>query len=1094
MKISKLKFIIIIVLAGAVTLALFQEAFTKERKGYQSPPLLAPVSNNWLQVNNINTIFRSDGYFNYDKITYPGGEAGMMWPTSSSSRLTIDFSTGISVGAKVNGQLRLAWSLYNTHYSAGNIPVIGQVPPTSVCSDPRMKMYQVSLVDPSLFNGGVRQKISQGRTYTCTYDSWASWPVDLGAPYVEVNGLPGYQPDLNGDRPGIGNSSTTPDEILWCVFQDYTNCTNAVHASELSLAGGTVPIGVEIQQTAFAYLSPGLTDMYFVKWKIINKSANQWDSTFIGIVNDADVGYASDDATGCDSAKSVGFIYNFDNDDEGFYGPNPPAIGFKYLQGPLVYTGNQSDTAKLPYGNFVGYIQLGMTNFNLFRNNNDPCLGDPDNATAGYNFLRGRDGCGNPLYNWAFNYPSKYAYNSSLCPRSGWYDSVGADKRFIQASGPFVMHSGDTQVVTIGAFCARGSDNLNSVCKLLENSARVQDFYNSNFKAIPLPPAPTVSTVADGDGKIILYWTNKSESYDQFDSLGLTGSWKFEGYNIYQVKPGTNGESSTDRYLIAVLDVINGITTVYDTLRVLQPDGTTQEEVLPVAWGNNYGVGHYITLIQNKYPSGVNDFFINGQTYKFAVTAYGVNQNAGKPFKVLENPVSAQIVNVIPNYNIMGTELIHNKFDTLAITRPDKVILPVVLDPLKVLSASYKIIFTSDTTWDAWRHYQGRDSLVLRNNNILSILDKRAQIFDGIIFSADTISKANYGVIKDPSSTSQSKNLGWTYTGNRNLAGVDTAVLIGIQATLRPAQSISMGLSWPNGRAYRDGFTSKIDTSFLRVSTLKNVKITFGQTQKAYRYMGTMNNAPLKDYSTTVPFKVEIDDPQDTNSSTPRQLNVGFYDKDSSGTWNPSNTPDGGQEILFIFYSTYSSDSSGYYAKNPMFLTQFRNLDIQYIWWPRLLSSGPAYNNGDVLKIVPYTRLQYQQSPGTVTVIDIAPTTAPTIGSTEIAKNRNELEQVRVVPNPYYGGHAQETSPFDRFVKFMNLPKQVTIYVYSLNGNLVRQISKNSDATSMNWDLLNTDSFPVASGIYIAYIDAPGIGSKIIKLAIFTPEERLDRY
>lgn len=1097
MKISKLKLIIMLLLVGAVSLALFQDAFSKERKGHQSPPLLAPTSNNWLQVNNINTIFRSDGYFNYDKITFPGGDAGMVWPVSASSRLTIDFATGIAIGAKINGQLRVAWSLFNTHYSPGNIPVLGQVPPTSVCSDPRFKMYQVSLVDPALFNGGTRQKIAGGRTYTCQYDAWSTWPVDLGAAYVEVNGIPGYQPDFNGDRPGIGNSSTTPDEILWCVFMDYTNCTNNNHLAEISLAGGTPPLGAEIQQTAFAYLSPGLTDMYFVKWKIINRNASDWDSTYIGIINDADVGYASDDATGCDTAKSVGFMYNFDNDDEGFYGAAPPAIGFKYLQGPVIYTGNNSDTAKLPYGNLVGYRQLGMTGYNKFLNlSGDVCNGDPDEAGPAWEFLKGKDGCGNPLYNWAFGYPSSYVYNGSLCPRTGWYDSSGSDKRFIQTSGPFIMKSGDTQVVTIGAFCARGSDNLNSVCKLLENSQRVQDFYNSNFKAIPLPPAPEVSAVADGDGKIILYWGTKSESYDQYDSLGLTGSWRFEGYNLYQVKPGTNGEANADRYLLATYDVINGITTVYDTLRVLQPDGTTKEEYKPVAWGNNYGVTHHVVLTNNKYPTGVNDFFINGQTYKFAVTAYGVNVNAGKPFKVLENPVSAQVVDVIPNYNIIGTEFINKKYDTLAINRPDRVMFPVVIDPMKVVTASYKLKFMTDTTWQVFRIRNSQTDTLIWYSPVRSINDNRALIADGIMWRLDTIAKSLYGVMPDPAPGTQSYVNGWTYTGNRNLQGVDTAVLIGINGTLRPMQNLSMGLSWLNGTNYRSGFTSKIDLTFLNTSALKNVKITFGQTQKAYRWVGNFNNnaTTLRDYQTTVPFKVEIDDPQDTNSATPRQINVGYLDSDSNGVWDPKNTPDGGQELLFIFYSTYSTDSVGGYAKRINISSQFDDLDMMYIWWPRLINNGPVYNNGDIMTIVPYTRLQAQQSPGTPTVIDIAPTTAPTVGNTELAKNRGELEMVRVVPNPYYGGHAQESSAFDRFVKFMNLPKNVTIYLYSLNGNLVRQLSKDNNVTTLNWDLLNTDNIPVASGIYIAYIDAPGIGSKIIKIAVFTPEERLDRF
>jgi hypothetical protein len=242
-----------------------------------------------------------------------------------------------------------------------------------------------------------------------------------------------------------------------------------------------------------------------------------------------------------------------------------------------------------------------------------------------------------------------------------------------------------------------------------------------------------------------------------------------------------------------------------------------------------------------------------------------------------------------------------------------------------------------------------------------------------------------------------------------------------------------------------------------------------------------------------IPFKVEIDAPIDT-AGPPRQVNVGFYDYDSSGTWNPKAADDGGLEYVFIFYSTYSDQFNSFYNKNVGFLTQFKLLDILYVWWPRLLNGGqPAFQNGDVMTIIPYTRYKRFQTPGRVTVTEFS-TSAPIIGSTELAQQRNELSMVRIVPNPYYGGHSQETSPFDRFIKFMNLPKTVTIYIYSLNGNLVRQLSKDNNETTLNWDILNTDRIPIASGIYIAYIDAPGIGTKTMKIALFTPEERLDAY
>ena len=120
------------------------------------------------------------------------------------------------------------------------------------------------------------------------------------------------------------------------------------------------------------------------------------------------------------------------------------------------------------------------------------------------------------------------------------------------------------------------------------------------------------------------------------------------------------------------------------------------------------------------------------------------------------------------------------------------------------------------------------------------------------------------------------------------------------------------GLSWPSGGAFRLNYTSKIDIlHFLKISALKNVKITFGTTQKAYRYRGGFSTSPYQDY-VDVPFKVEIDDPLDTNSNVRRQLNVAFLDYDSSGTWNPKNSADGGNEFVYIMYSTYDANSNNF--------------------------------------------------------------------------------------------------------------------------------------------------------------------------------------
>jgi hypothetical protein len=96
-----------------------------------SPTPLAPIQQIFMQGNNINTTFRSDGIFNYDWITFPSKESGMIWPVSSNTRQTINFTSGVWVGAKVNGQIKVGAAAYASHFTPGNIPVLGQVTPLS---------------------------------------------------------------------------------------------------------------------------------------------------------------------------------------------------------------------------------------------------------------------------------------------------------------------------------------------------------------------------------------------------------------------------------------------------------------------------------------------------------------------------------------------------------------------------------------------------------------------------------------------------------------------------------------------------------------------------------------------------------------------------------------------------------------------------------------------------------------------------------------------------------------------------------------------------------------------------------------------------
>ncbi|MCE9539831.1 MAG: T9SS type A sorting domain-containing protein, partial [Bacteroidetes bacterium] len=93
------------------------------------------------------------------------------------------------------------------------------------------------------------------------------------------------------------------------------------------------------------------------------------------------------------------------------------------------------------------------------------------------------------------------------------------------------------------------------------------------------------------------------------------------------------------------------------------------------------------------------------------------------------------------------------------------------------------------------------------------------------------------------------------------------------------------------------------------------------------------------------------------------------------------------------------------------------------------------------------------------------------------------LSLINIVPNPYYAysGYEQKTS--DNVVKITNLPRNCTVSIYTLNGTLIRTITKSDDdiKASLDWDMKNQARIPIASGMYIIHVDVPNVGEKILK-------------
>ena len=202
----------------------------------------------------------------------------------------------------------------------------------------------------------------------------------------------------------------------------------------------------------------GMTE--FLKYRIINKGNRILKDLFISLWLDPDLGWMGDDLIGCDSLENRFFCYNETNDDPQFNGP-PPAIGFKVLEGPIIYSlGDTATVDGLPRPNFKN---LGMYSFNKYINGTDP-----DNYVESYCYMIGLDAKNHclPLHNPTTGQPTRFACSGDPVAGTGWIDDYADDRRMMASFGPFTFRPGDTQQVFFKMAVGQGNNRLGSITSL----------------------------------------------------------------------------------------------------------------------------------------------------------------------------------------------------------------------------------------------------------------------------------------------------------------------------------------------------------------------------------------------------------------------------------------------------------------------------------------------------------------------------------------------------------------------------------------------------------------------------------------------------
>ena len=140
-----------------------------------------------------------------------------------------------------------------------------------------------------------------------------------------------------------------------------------------------------------------------------------------------------------------------------------------------------------------------------------------------------------------------------------------------------------------------------------------------------------------------------------------------------------------------------------------------------------------------------------------------------------------------------------------------------------------------------------------------------------------------------------------------------------------------------------------------------------------------------------------------------------------------------------------------------------------------LVISGSQPAEGTVIRLVPAFPLVEEN------VFEI---TMPKADLNSKEKAKDQMDKINVFPNPYYVTHSLEVSNYNRYVRFINLPEKATIRIFNLGGTFIQKIEKDSRYDFIDWDLRNHHNVFIASGLYIAYIELPEIGNKILKIAV----------
>jgi len=997
---------------------------------------------------------------------------GFYWPGGINATKSAVFEDGLIFGALIGREIRVNGNTHRQGLQAGKILDTGEA------DDPTLEKYRVYRIKKGWEN------LPPGPDKNEFQRDYEEWPMEDGAPYEDLDG--------NGEyTPGVDVPKFVGDEVVWYVSND-------MDATRSTFTYGTLPMGLEIQTTVFAFNRTGdLGDMVFKKYLLINKGQNLLKDMIVAYWSDTDLGDAGDDFTGCDTSLSLGYTWNGDNDDGGgtgaSYGTPPPAMGYDFFQGPIVEAG-PSDSAKFLGTYRHGYRNLGMTSFVLYINTNDypwqdPQQGVPQGSIEFYNYLQGLVWDGSPFIDPHTQEPTIFVLTGDPESGTGWYEGDGwpggppsGDRRHVMASGKFDMFPADTQEVVVGLLIARGLDNKNSVTLLKRKDLAAQIAYDLDFNITSPPPAPQLSAYA-GNQLVSLWWETNAESYDAGDPLIYEKGYEdttytFQGYRIWEF----TDLSGSDPRLIGIFDLEDTLTTIYDYAIV---NGIATE--IPVMVLENEGLLRSFNVTFNAHS---NSALLNGNPYYFGVTAFAYSPNSAP--RVLESPPT--IIEVIPGDPAIDKDYTYDVNSSIYLDQvsgsTDAIARFKVVDPERLTGHTYAVEFYGPDDSLKYRVIDKtvQDTLLTDRTEFVTF---ETDLVTGEFFvpALDTLSNPIVDgfmtLIQNTGSDSITSQPGIQY----RVKGVYEYKGPGGELINNRDNLLYGNFNSTGAYTIRAGGTinSLVWQQTLTKQSLgyKDYEIRFDDNSQFYASGYSRGFSDLVTKSDTlgigtVPFTLWDLGRTPDSTADDEEMVIKIWDYDlvdptayiHDDMW--SHLPDGSWEQIYAFDAPFSADSLPETSGNS------QAADYP---WGALIIDGALPPEGTVLRIEAFKPLTDGD------VFEGVPTAATL--NNELATS--QIDDISVFPNPYFGANSLERDQYQRFVRFTNLPQETTIRLFNISGVLIQRIDKNNFDQYVDWDLRNTDGLPVASGIYIAYLEMPGVGTKIMKIAVIMEQQYIDR-